>query len=83
LKHGVGLITLSVTDLDFQARLRVRDQGKSRIDPAVFTRRVQGAQSDGEGIGLSLAVELAASLGGYLTIGDGHTVSFDLMLPKR
>lgn len=83
INHGVGRIELVVTELDAYTRLSVNDLGTSEIDPAVFARRVQGVHSDGEGIGLSIAAELAGSLGGYLAIGDSPTVSFDLMLPKH
>lgn len=83
IKHGVGRIELVVTEIDTYTRLCVNDLGKSEIDRAVFARRVRGSHSGGEGIGLSIAAELARSLGGYLTIGDSPTMSFDLMLPKR
>lgn len=83
IQHGVGLIALSVTELDTHLRLCVQDQGRSTIDSAAFSRGVQGEHSDGEGIGLSIAADLAKSLGGYLTIGDSATVSFDLMLPRH
>ena len=82
IKHGVGRIELVVTELDAHTRLSVNDQGASKIDRSVFARRVRGSDSSGEGIGLSIAAELARSLGGYLAVGDGPTISFDLMLPK-
>ena len=82
IKHGVGRIELVVTELDAHTRLRVNDLGTSKIDNSVFARRVRGSDSDGEGIGLSIAAELARSLGGYLVVGDSPTMSFDLMLPK-
>ena len=82
IKHGVGLIELGTAELDTHLQLRVRDLGTSTIDRSVFARRVQGSDSEGEGIGLSIAAELAVSLGGFMTMGDGTEVSFDLMLPK-
>lgn len=82
VKHGIGRIELVVTELDAHTRLCVNDLGTSEIDSAVFARRVRGSDSEGEGIGLSIAAELARSLGGYLAIGDSATVSFDLMLPR-
>lgn len=83
LKHGVGRIDLVATDEDGCVRLRVEDEGTERIGQEVFTRRVRGTNSDGEGIGLSLAAELAAHAGGELKIGGGPTTSFELIVPKR
>ncbi|MBC7594577.1 MAG: HAMP domain-containing histidine kinase [Kineosporiaceae bacterium] len=82
IKHGVGRIELVVTELDAHTRLSLNDQGASKMDNSVFARRVRGSDSGGEGIGLSIAAELARSLGGFLAVGDGPTTSFDLMLPR-
>lgn len=53
------------------------------MNHSVFGRRVRADNGDGEEIGLSIATELAASMGGTLVIADELTTVFDLTLPRQ
>ncbi|WP_110181233.1 sensor histidine kinase [Nocardioides solisilvae] len=82
-RHGEGRIFLAVADRGDFLQLVVGDQGPRRIDDSVFRRgHTTGADDGGTGLGLAIASDLAASLGGHLTLLDEPTTTFGLALPK-
>ncbi|MTV24179.1 HAMP domain-containing histidine kinase [Nitriliruptoraceae bacterium ZYF776] len=85
LKHGRGTLTVELDPVADHVRFRVGDQGPGITADAaarVFERRASGVGSDGEGIGLALASELARSIGGRLVLVPGAPTRFDLLLPR-
>jgi signal transduction histidine kinase len=86
LVHGAGTVTLELHDDGARTRLCVRDEGKG-LDPAsaarIFDRSERGATSKGEGLGLSLADEIARRVGGRLALLPGAPTTFELVLPRR
>ncbi len=84
LVHGRGTVTLEALAEDRHVRLRVRDEGRGLSEAEqqhLFDRRRRVADGPGEGIGLSLARDLAANAGGRLLVGTGAPTRFDLVLP--
>ena len=79
--HGTGAVTLTVRELDGWLALDVSDQGEGFADdPERAMGRREG--SDGHGIGLALARELAHAVGGRLVVtcaGPGPVLT--LLLP--
>ena len=65
------------------ARVRavLRRQGKRTVGDEVFQRGTSDRDSDGHGLGLTIASQLATSLGGYLVLADAPTTTFVLVLP--
>lgn len=85
LSHGQGTIVIEVSGDADHARLRVQDEGPgiSAVDAdRILSRAVKGGASEGQGIGLALAADLAATLGGRLVVGTTTPTRFDLMLPN-
>lgn len=81
-------VTVEVLPSHGQVRLLVSDEGPGISPPvrdALFTRRIRGALSNGQGIGLQLAHRLVASQGGTLSF-DGVQrrpgAVFELTLPS-
>lgn len=79
--HGEGNIRVSVLEREHVVLVLVSDQGTRGMDREVFSRGVRGQSSPGHGLGLTIAAELAASLGGYLALAEGTPTRFVLMLP--
>jgi signal transduction histidine kinase len=82
IRHGAGAITLDVVEAADHVRLRVRDEGVAVLDEQIFERHVNRRGSDGMGIGLAVATEVADALGGRLTLDGGPVTSFTLVLPR-
>jgi signal transduction histidine kinase len=82
LRHGVGTVTLDVSEFEEHARVRVSDQGRASLTDDVFRRGDDGAEGDTLVIGLAVASDIADALGGHLTLDRGRSTSFSLMLPK-
>jgi signal transduction histidine kinase len=86
LDHGEGTITLELRDEGSHRRLVVRDEGEG-VDPASAARILERDErrpgSVGEGIGLSLADEIARRVGGRLVVRPGAPTTFELVLPRR
>lgn len=76
--HGDGDITVDADHVGTHLRVRVSDEGLRDFDIEVFRRGLSGG--GGTGVGLSLAAELARSLGGRLNLEEGATTRFVLML---
>lgn len=81
-------VTVEVMSSDGQVRLLVSDEGPGisrQIRDALFTRRIRGALSSGQGIGLQLAHRLVTSQGGTLSLDDVERrpgAVFELTLPS-
>ena len=86
LDHGAGTVTVELLAGDDQLRILVADEGAG-LDPQaaarIFERAERGDGSEGEGIGLSLADEIARRLGGRLVLLPGAPTTFELLLPRR
>lgn len=82
LKHGTGPVDVLLGEPDGYLELRVRDQGTGPVGDEVFHRHRNRAGSDGEGIGLTVALEIAEALGGRLRVENKPSTTFTLVLPK-
>lgn len=79
--HGTGTITIEAQDIGKYVRLVVRDEGRRTIGNEVFQRGTS-RKADGEGgLGLTIAADLASTMGGYLTLTDDEHTTFELLLP--
>lgn len=80
-------VTVEVVPSDGRVRLVISDEGPGVSPPVrdvLFTRRVRGASSGGQGIGLQLAHRLVTSQGGTLSVGGVRRAPgavFELTLP--
>jgi len=83
LRHGVGVITVRTRDAGTHLELGVADEGERPMGQAIFRRRPEGYAGSGEGIGLSVAKDLAEAVGGHVRLDDDPQTSFTLMLPKE
>lgn len=85
-RHALSTVTVELSTDSERAIVRVRDDGPG-VDPglgaSVFLPGVRGAgqPDDGAGLGLPLALRLARSCGGELSLGDGPGGCFVLSLP--
>lgn len=91
LKHGSGVISLTVAALDTHVRVQVSDQGEAAINDEVFRRKLDvrprnadrvGESRRRDGISLSVATEIAEALGGYLRLEPETASTFTLMVPR-
>jgi signal transduction histidine kinase len=80
--YGEGIITVGLRDRGDFLQVVVADQGLRTIDDSVFNRGHTTSTTDGQGLGLAIASDLASSLGGHLTILDEPTTTFGLALPR-
>ena len=83
LRHGVGVITVRTRDAGTHLELGVADEGERPMGQAIFRRRPESHTGAGQGIGLSVAKDLANAMGGHLRLDDTPQTSFTLMLPKE
>src|SRR5690606_4626056 len=79
--HGRGQVTVGALRRDKYLDIVVTDEGAAVIDNEVFQRGVRAADSEGHGLGLTIAAQLATSLGGRLTVVEIATTTFVLVLP--
>ncbi|GAA1762943.1 HAMP domain-containing sensor histidine kinase [Kocuria aegyptia] len=82
LRHGRGAVRVRARDARTHWAITVQDDGPRPADRRIFDRHVS-AGDDGEGIGLTVAAELAESLGGSLTLESTPTTTFLLRLPQH
>ncbi|WP_110240835.1 sensor histidine kinase [Nocardioides gilvus] len=79
--HGQGQVTVGAHRRDKFLDIVVTDEGAAVIANEVFQRGTRAEESDGHGLGLTIAAQLATSLGGRLTVGEAATTTFVLVLP--
>ncbi|MEB2527216.1 sensor histidine kinase [Kocuria rosea] len=80
LRHGRGVVRVRARDARTHWAITVQDEGDRPADQGIFDRHVSTGEG-GEGIGLTVAAELAESLGGSLTLESAPTTTFLLRLP--
>lgn len=80
--HGAGTVTLDVVDAGTHVQVRVADEGRAPVGSEVFRRGVSRQTSDGIGVGLAVAAELAEAIGGYLSVDETPPTCFVLRLPR-
>ncbi|STX07424.1 sensor histidine kinase [Kocuria rosea] len=80
LRHGRGVVRVRARDARTHWAITVQDEGDRPAGPGIFDRHVSTGEG-GEGIGLTVAAELAESLGGSLTLESVPTTTFLLRLP--
>ncbi|QCX28499.1 histidine kinase dimerization/phospho-acceptor domain-containing protein [Nocardioides jishulii] len=81
LCHGEGRITVGARQRGQYLDVLVVDEGPTRVDEAVFQRGTRSDSSDGQGLGLTIASQLATAAGGRLSVADAETTTFVLSLP--
>ncbi|MFE3526926.1 ATP-binding protein [Streptomyces sp. NPDC059161] len=79
--HGHGTVCVRVRDLDDALAFDVTDEGETRGDTARLFDRGHTGSGAGTGIGLALARDLAASLGGRLSLTSRTPTTFTLLVP--
>lgn len=79
--HGEGRVVAGARDLGKFLHVGVVDDGARAVDDEVFQRGASSRDSEGHGLGLTIASQLAVSVGGYLTLADAPTTTFVLVLP--
>lgn len=79
--HGRGRVVVGARDRGPYLHVVVRDQGRRTVGDEVFQRGTSDRDSEGHGLGLTIASQLATSLGGYLVLADSPTTTFVLVLP--
>ena len=62
------------------SRIAVSDEGLRSIGNEVFGRGISRKLGGEGGLGLTIAAELATTMGGYLTITDDERTTFELLL---
>jgi signal transduction histidine kinase len=83
IRHGSGEISVEAIDGGDHVRVCVSDEGDVHLSEEVFERHMNRPGSDGHGIGLAVARDVAEAIGGRLVVDDGPTTSFSLLLPTR
>lgn len=83
-RAGRGSVRVSVRDLTDALAFDVADEGALDVEPGrLFDRGHSGGDTVGTGIGLALARDLAASLGGRLLLTNAGPTTFTLLVPVR
>lgn len=81
--HGHGTVRVVVRDLDDALAFDVSDEGTVEGEPPRLFDRGHTGGGEGTGIGLALALDLAASLGGRLSLTSRDPATFTLLVPVR
>jgi signal transduction histidine kinase len=79
--HGSGRVVAGARDRGTYLHVVVADEGARTVGDEVFQRGTSDVDSEGHGLGLTIASQLATSLGGYLILADAPTTTFVLVLP--
>ncbi|MGC0416451.1 sensor histidine kinase [Embleya sp. AB8] len=79
-EHGRGTVRITLREMGGAPAVDVADEGEPTADPArVFDRGI--TTGPGQGIGLSLARDLAEAAGGRLALTSTTPTTFTLLLP--
>ncbi|MEH0430362.1 HAMP domain-containing sensor histidine kinase [Streptomyces stelliscabiei] len=81
--HGRGTVRLTARDLGEAVAFDVTDEGAVGGEAAQLFNRGHTGAAPGSGIGLSLARDLAVSLGGRLSLTGRRPATFTLLVPVR
>ncbi|MFG2353201.1 histidine kinase dimerization/phospho-acceptor domain-containing protein [Streptomyces sp. NPDC048521] len=81
--HGRGTVRLTARDLGEAVAFDVTDEGAVHGEAAQLFDRGHTGAAPGSGIGLSLARDLAVSLGGRLSLTGRRPATFNLLVPVR
>ncbi|GAA2082576.1 HAMP domain-containing protein [Aeromicrobium tamlense] len=81
--HGVGPITVSARDAGAYVEIVVGDSGRRTFGNEIFSRGTSRKDGDTGGLGLTIAADLATTMGGYLKLTEDELTTFELMLPGR
>jgi signal transduction histidine kinase len=81
--HGRGTVRLTARDLGEAVAFDVTDEGAVDGEAARLFDRGHTGAGPGSGIGLSLARDLAVSLGGRLSVTGRRPATFTLLAPIR
>ena len=79
-RHGRGTVTVTLRDIGGALALDVSDEGTVRLPAKTLFDR-GSTTGPGQGIGLSLAADLAETAGGRLTLAQAEPTRFTLLLP--
>ncbi|MGA5089260.1 MULTISPECIES: HAMP domain-containing sensor histidine kinase [unclassified Streptomyces] len=81
--HGRGTVRLTARDLGEAVAFDVTDEGTMDGEASRLFDRGRTDAGEGSGIGLSLARDLAVSLGGRLSLTGRRPAAFTLLVPVR
>ncbi|MET8243914.1 HAMP domain-containing sensor histidine kinase [Streptomyces sp. NPDC005202] len=81
--HGRGTVRIAVRDLADALAFDVSDEGAVHGEPTRLFDRGRTGGGAGTGIGLALARDLAASVGGRLSLTSVRPTTFTLLVPLR
>ncbi|EAP98172.1 putative two-component system histidine kinase [Janibacter sp. HTCC2649] len=79
--HGTGRVVAGARERGRYLHVIVADEGLRTVGDEVFQRGTGDRDSDGHGLGLTIASQLATSLDGYLVLAEAATTTFVLILP--
>ncbi|KUJ58404.1 histidine kinase [Streptomyces sp. NRRL F-5122] len=81
--HGRGTVGVAVRDLEDALAFDVSDEGRIEGEASRLFRRGHTESGSGTGIGLALARDLAAAVGGRLSLSSSVPATFTLLVPVR
>lgn len=81
--HGRGSVGVVVRDLEGALAFDVSDEGRIEGEAARLFDRGHTEGGSGTGIGLALARDLAAAVGGKLSLKSNVPATFTLLVPVR
>ncbi|MFC7485753.1 HAMP domain-containing sensor histidine kinase [Knoellia sp. CPCC 206453] len=79
--HGTGKVAVGASERGRYLHVVVADEGPRTVGDEIFQRGTGDRDSDGHGLGLTIASQLATSLDGYLMLEEAPTTTFVLVLP--
>ncbi|MEU6519986.1 HAMP domain-containing sensor histidine kinase [Streptomyces sp. NPDC046978] len=81
--HGQGTVEVMVRDLEDALAFDVSDEGRIEGEASRLFDRGHTESGSGTGIGLALARDLAAAVGGRLSLTSNVPATFTLLVPVR
>lgn len=79
--HGTSPVAVAAQDVGPYVRITVGDRGRRVVGNEIFQRGTSQKTGDTGGLGLTIAVELATTMGGYLKLTEDECMTFELLLP--